>query len=448
MSKKYTSIIDVKNHVGEEVTIGAWVANKSGKGKIAFLQLRDGSAFFQAVAFKPNFIEKFGEEEGTAKFDTIKRLSQETAVEIKGIVKEDERSKFGYELDVTDIAIIGESTDYPITPKEHGTDFLMDNRHLWLRSRKQVAIMQIRNAIIYASYEFFDKNDFIKFDSPILSGNAAEDSTELFEIDYFGTPAFLSQSGQLYLEAGAMALGRVFDFGPVFRAEKSKTRRHLTEFWMMDAEYPFLSHDESLDLQEAYVKALIQGVLDRAPQALETLERDTALLQKYIDEPFKRVSYDDAIALLQEHENDADADYEHIEAGDDFGSPHETWISNYFGVPTFIVNYPASIKAFYMKPVPGNEERVLCADLLAPEGYGEIIGGSERETDYDKLLQKIEENGLNPADYEFYLDLRKYGSVPHCGFGIGIERMVTFAAGTKHIREAIPFPRMLHRIKP
>ena len=448
MSKKYTSIIDVKNHVGEEVTIGAWVANKSGKGKIAFLQLRDGSAFFQAVAFKPNFIEKFGEEEGTAKFDTIKRLSQETAVEIKGIVKEDERSKFGYELDVTDIAIIGESTDYPITPKEHGTDFLMDNRHLWLRSRKQVAIMQIRNAIIYASYEFFDKNGFIKFDSPILSGNAAEDSTELFETDYFGTPAFLSQSGQLYLEAGAMALGRVFDFGPVFRAEKSKTRRHLTEFWMMDAEYPFLSHDESLDLQEAYVKALIQGVLDRAPQALETLERDTALLQKYIDEPFKRVSYDDAIALLQEHENDADADYEHIEAGDDFGSPHETWISNYFGVPTFIVNYPASFKAFYMKPVPGNEERVLCADLLAPEGYGEIIGGSERETDYDKLLQKIEENGLNPADYEFYLDLRKYGSVPHCGFGIGIERMVTFAAGTKHIREAIPFPRMLHRIKP
>lgn len=448
MTKKYASISDVKDYVGQEVTIGAWVANKSGKGKIAFLQLRDGSAFFQAVAFKPNFIERFGEEEGADKFDTIKRLSQETSVFVKGIVKEDERSKFGYELDVTDIEVIGESQDYPITPKEHGTDFLMDNRHLWLRSRRQAAIMQIRNAIIYASYEFFDQNGFIKFDSPILSGNAAENTTELFETDYFGNPAFLSQSGQLYLEAGMMALGRVFDFGPVFRAEKSKTRRHLTEFWMMDAEYPFLSHEESLDLQEAYVKAMIQGVLDRAPQALETLERDTDLLKKYIAEPFKRVAYDDAISLLQEHASDEDADYEAIQHGDDFGSPHETWISNYFGVPTFVVNYPASFKAFYMKPVPGNEERVLCADLLAPEGYGEIIGGSEREIDYNKLLAKIEEECLNPDDYAFYLDLRKYGSVPHCGFGLGLERMVTFVAGTKHIREAIPFPRMLHRIKP
>ncbi|WP_164682314.1 asparagine--tRNA ligase [Streptococcus hyointestinalis] len=448
MSKELVSIIDVPKHLGQEVTIGAWVANKSGKGKLAFLQLRDGTAYFQAVAFKPNLIEKYGEELGLEKFDTIKHLSQETSVYVTGIVKEDERSKFGYELDVTDLEVIGESVDYPITPKEHGTDFLMDHRHLWLRSRRQMAIMQIRNAIIYASADFFDKNGFIKFDSPILSGNAAENTTELFETDYFGNPAFLSQSGQLYLEAGAMALGRVYDFGPVFRAEKSKTRRHLTEFWMMDAEYPFLSHDQSLDLQEAYVKALIQGVLDRAPQALDILERDVTLLEKYIKEPFKRISYDDAITLLQEHEGEEGADYEHLEHGDDFGSPHETWISNYFGVPTFIVNYPASFKAFYMKPVPGNPERVLCADLLAPEGYGEIIGGSERETDYDKLLEKIKENGLNPDDYAFYLDLRKYGSVPHCGFGLGLERMVTFVAGTKHIREAIPFPRMLHRIKP
>lgn len=448
MSREFVTIREVKDHVGQEVTIGAWVANKSGKGKLAFLQLRDGTAFFQAVAFKPHFIETFGEEEGTAKFETIKRLSQETSVYVTGIVKEDERSKFGYELDITDLEVIGQSQEYPITPKEHGTDFLMDNRHLWLRSRRQVAIQQIRNAIIYASYDFFDQNGFIKFDSPILSGNAAENTTELFETDYFGTPAFLSQSGQLYLEAGAMALGRVFDFGPVFRSEKSKTRRHLTEFWMMDAEYPFLSHEQSLDLQEAYVKALIQGVLDRAPQALETLERDTALLQSYIDQPFKRVSYDDAISLLQEHAADDDTDYEPIAHGDDFGSPHETWISNYFGVPTFVVNYPASFKAFYMKPVPGNEERVLCADLLAPEGYGEIIGGSEREADYDKLLAKIQAEGLDPADYEFYLDLRKYGSVPHCGFGLGLERMVTFVAGTKHIREAIPFPRMLGRIRP
>ncbi|AND79043.1 asparagine--tRNA ligase [Streptococcus pantholopis] len=448
MSKNYVSIADVKDYVGQEVTIAAWVANKSGKGKIAFLQLRDGTAFFQAVAFKPNFIEKFGQDKGEEKFNTIRHLNQETAILIKGIVKEDKRSKFGYELDVLDLEVVGGSENYPITPKEHGTDFLMDHRHLWLRSRKQMAIMQIRNAIIYTTYEFFDRNGFIKFDSPILSGNAAENTTELFETDYFGTPAFLSQSGQLYLEAGAMALGRVFDFGPVFRAEKSKTRRHLTEFWMMDAEYAFLSHEESLDLQEAYVKALIQGVLDRASQALETLERDTDLLKKYIEEPFKRISYDDAIDLLQEHEADQDTDYEHLEHGDDFGSPHETWISNYFGVPTFVVNYPAAIKAFYMKPAPDNEDRVLCADLLAPEGYGEIIGGSERETDYDRLLKKIQENDLNPADYDFYLDLRKYGSVPHCGFGLGLERLVTFIAGTKHIREAIPFPRMLHRLKP
>ena len=429
-----------KDYVGQTVLIGAWVANKRSSGKIAFLQLRDGAAYFQGIVVKSDVPEEV--------FEIAKSLTQETAVYVTGVVQEDTRSKLGYELLVTGLEVLGESHEYPITPKEHGTDFLMDHRHLWLRSSKQHAIMQIRNAIIYASYEFFDQNGFIKFDSPILSGNAAENTTELFETDYFGDPAFLSQSGQLYLEAGAMAFGPVFDFGPVFRAEKSKTRRHLTEFWMMDAEYPFVTHDESLDLQEAYVKALIQGVLDRAPHALETLERDVELLKKYVSEPFKRISYDEAIDLLQAHEADEDTDYEHLEHGDDFGSPHETWISNYFGVPTFVMNYPADIKAFYMKPVPGNESRVLCADLLAPEGYGEIIGGSEREVDYDKLYAKIKENGLNPDDYAFYLDLRKYGSVPHAGFGLGLERMVTFVAGTKHIREAIPFPRLLNRIFP
>ena len=429
-----------KDYVGQTVTIGAWVTNKRSSGKIAFLQLRDGKAYFQGIVVKADVSE--------ATFELAKGLTQESSVFVTGVVQEDTRSKLGYELLVKDIELIGESHEYPITPKEHGTDFLMDHRHLWLRSTKQHAIMEIRNAIIYASYEFFDRNGFIKFDSPILSGNAAEDSTELFETDYFGDPAYLTQSGQLYLEAGAMAFGRVFDFGPVFRAEKSKTRRHLTEFWMMDAEYLYLTHDESLDLQEAYVKALIQGVLDRAPHALETLERDTELLKKYISEPFKRITYDEAIDLLQVHEGDEDTDYEHLEHGDDFGSPHETWISNHFGVPTFVINYPTEIKAFYMKPVPGNESRVLCADLLAPEGYGEVIGGSERETDYDKLLDRIKSNGLNPDDYAFYLDLRKYGSVPHSGFGLGLERMVTFVAGTKHIREAIPFPRLLNRIYP
>ena len=429
-----------KNYVGQTVLIGAWVANKRSSGKIAFLQLRDGATYFQGIVVKSDVQEEV--------FEIAKSLTQETAVYVTGVIQEDTRSRLGYELLVTGLEVIGESHEYPITPKEHGTDFLMDHRHLWLRSSKQHAIMQIRNAIIYASYEFFDQNGFIKFDSPILSGNAAENTTELFETDYFGDPAFLSQSGQLYLEAGAMAFGPVFDFGPVFRAEKSKTRRHLTEFWMMDAEYPFVTHDESLDLQEAYVKALIQGVLDRAPHALETLERDVELLKKYVNEPFKRISYDEAIDLLQAHEADEDTDYEHLEHGDDFGSPHETWISNHFGVPTFVMNYPSDIKAFYMKPVPGNESRVLCADLLAPEGYGEIIGGSEREVDYDKLYAKIKENGLNPDDYAFYLDLRKYGSVPHAGFGLGLERMVTFVAGTKHIREAIPFPRLLNRIFP
>ena len=429
-----------KDYVGQTVKIGAWVTNKRSSGKIAFLQLRDGKAYFQGIVVKADVNEET--------FELAKGLTQESSVFVTGVVQEDTRSKLGYELLVKDIELIGESHEYPITPKEHGTDFLMDHRHLWLRSTKQHAIMEIRNAIIYASYEFFDKNGFIKFDSPILSGNAAEDSTELFETDYFGEPAFLTQSGQLYLEAGAMAFGRVFDFGPVFRAEKSKTRRHLTEFWMMDAEYLYLTHDESLDLQEAYVKTLIQGVLDRAPHALETLERDTELLKKYISEPFKRITYDEAIDLLQAHENDKDTDYEHLEHGDDFGSPHETWISNHFGVPTFVINYPTELKAFYMKPVPGNESRVLCADLLAPEGYGEVIGGSERETDYDKLLDRIKSNGLNPDDYAFYLDLRKYGSVPHSGFGLGLERMVTFVAGTKHIREAIPFPRLLNRIYP
>ncbi|MGT2771690.1 asparagine--tRNA ligase [Streptococcus marimammalium] len=446
MSKEYVSIIDVKNYVGQEVTIGAWVANKSGKGKLAFLQLRDGTAFFQAVAFKPNFIEKFGEEVGLEKFNTIKKLSQETSVLVKGIVKEDERSKFGYELDVVDLEVVGESDEYPITPKEHGTDFLMDHRHLWLRSRKQHAIMLIRNELIRATYEFFNKEGFIKIDSPILTGSAPEGTTELFETDYFGQPAFLSQTGQLYAEAGAMALGKVFTFGPTFRAEKSKTRRHLTEFWMIEPEMAFVQHEESLDIQEAYIKFLIKAVLDNQGYALDVLERDRSLLEKYLNEPFKRVTYDDAIALLQEKA--AENDYEPIEWGDDFGSPHETFVSNYYGVPTFIMNYPKAIKAFYMKPHPTRDDVVICADLIAPEGYGEIIGGSERATDYDYLKTKIAEFGLSEEEYGWYLDLRKYGSVPHSGFGLGLERMVTFVTGNEHIREAIPFPRMLHRLKP
>lgn len=444
--ENFVSIIDVKNYVNQEITIGAWVANKSGKGKLAFLQLRDGTAYCQAVAFKPNFIEKYGEVEGLAKFDQIKHLSQETAIKLTGVVKADERSKIGYELDVTDIEVIGESVDYPITPKEHGTDFLMDNRHLWLRSRKQHAIMLVRNEIIRATYEFFNERGFIKIDSPILTGSAPEGTTELFETDYFGQPAFLSQTGQLYAEAGAMAFGKVFTFGPTFRAEKSKTRRHLTEFWMIEPEMAFTTHEASLEVQEAYVKHIIQAVMTNQAYALSELDRDVTVLEKYVTTPFKKITYDDAVTLLQE--NQADNDYEKITWGDDFGSPHETWISNYFGVPTFILNYPKAIKAFYMKPHPTRDDVVICADLLAPEGYGEIIGGSERATDYEYLKTKLVEFGLSESEYAWYLDLRKYGSVPHSGFGLGLERVVTWITGNEHIREAIPFPRLLHRLKP
>lgn len=435
---KRITMNQAKDFVGKEVEIGAWVTNKRSSGKIAFLQLRDGSVYFQAVVVK--------DEVGEAVFEVAKGLSQETSILVKGIVKEDTRSKLGYELQVTALSVVGESSDYPITPKEHGTDFLMDHRHLWLRSSRQHAVMQIRNEIIRATYEFFNKEGFIKIDAPILTGSAPEGTTELFETDYFGQPAFLSQTGQLYAEAGAMAFGKVFTFGPTFRAEKSKTRRHLTEFWMIEPEMAFTEHDASLDIQEAYVKFLIQAVLDNQQYALSVLGRDVALLQKYVDTPFKRVSYDDAIALLQEKE--AENDYDHIEWGDDFGSPHETFISNYFGVPTFIMNYPKAIKAFYMKPHPDRDDVVVCADLIAPEGYGEIIGGSERNVDYADLKAKVEDFGLSLEEYGWYLDLRKYGTVPHSGFGLGLERAVTFISGTEHIREASPFPRMLTRLRP
>ncbi|MQW22045.1 MULTISPECIES: asparagine--tRNA ligase [unclassified Lactococcus] len=446
--KDLISIARVGEHVGETVKIGAWVADKSGKGKLQFLQLRDGTAFFQAVVFKPTMIEKYGEEAGLAKFDEIKHLSQETSIIVTGVVKADERSKFGYELDVTDLEVVGQSSEYPITPKEHGTDFLLDHRHLWLRSKKQQAVMMVRNEIIRATYEFFNKEGHIKIDTPILQASSAEDSTELFEIDYFGQPVYLSQTGQLYLEAAAMAYGKVFNFGPVFRAEKSKTRRHLTEFWMIEQEAAFQTHEESLDIQEAYVKYIIQGVLDNCQSSLEVLERDTSLLQKYVDQPFKRVRYDEVISILQEHEKDEDTVYEHIEAGDDLGAPHEAFISNYFGVPTFVMNYPTEIKAFYMKREEGNPERVVCADLLAPEGYGEIIGGSEREVDYDVLTQVIKDWNLTAEEYDWYMDLRRFGSVPHSGFGLGLERAITFITGNEHIREAIPFPRMINRVRP
>ncbi|SFH73572.1 asparagine--tRNA ligase [Pisciglobus halotolerans] len=427
-------IIDSKNYVEKEVEISGWVANKRSSGKIAFLEIRDGSAYFQGVIVKSEVDEEI--------FSLAKSINQETSVLVRGTIQEDSRSKFGYEINIHQLTVVGESEGYPITPKEHGTDFLMDHRHLWLRSSKQHAIMQIRNEVIRATYEFFNKEGFIKVDPPILTGSAAEDTTELFHTEYFDQDAYLSQSGQLYMEAAVMAFGKVFSFGPTFRAEKSKTRRHLIEFWMIEPEMAFVTHEESLEMQEKYVAYIVQGVLDHCDHALHVLNRDRKVLEKYTQLPYPRISYDEAVDLLQKN------GFEDVEWGIDFGSPEETFIANHFDKPVLILNYPKAIKAFYMKQDPERDDLVLCADMIAPEGYGEIIGGSVREEDYEKLKQRIHEFGLKEEDYEWYLDLRKYGSVPHAGFGLGLERTVTWIAGIEHVRESIPFPRLLNRIYP
>ncbi|MCI1985480.1 MAG: asparagine--tRNA ligase [Lactobacillus sp.] len=426
-------IKDASQYVDQEVTINAWLTDKRSSGKIAFLQLRDGSAFFQGVVLK-NAVDE-------VVFATAKEMRQETSMTITGVIHEDSRSHFGYEIEVHDIQVVGDSEDYPITPKEHGIEFLLDHRHLWLRSKRQFAIQKIRNEIIRATYEFFNQEGFIKMDSPILTGSAPEGTTELFETEYFDKPAYLSQSGQLYAEAGAMAYGKVFTFGPVFRAEKSKTRRHLTEFWMIEPEMAFMHQDESLAIQERYIAYLVQNVIDHCEYELHLIDRDVDQLKKYTQLPYPRIRYDEAIDMLQK------ADFD-VKWGDDFGSPEETYLSDQFEQPVFILNYPKSIKPFYMLPEEGREDTYVCADLLAPEGYGEIIGGSEREVDYDKLRAAIEKKGLDLSEYDWYLDLRKYGTVPHSGFGLGLERAITWICHLDHLRETIPFPRMINRIKP
>jgi asparaginyl-tRNA synthetase len=428
-----TTIVEVKNYVGQEVTIGAWLANKRSSGKIAFLQLRDGSGFIQGVVVKNEVPEEV--------FQLAKSLTQESSLYVTGIVREDERSPFGYELSVTKLELIHEAHDYPITPKEHGTEFLMDHRHLWLRSKRQHANMKIRNEIIRATYEFFNKEGFIKIDPPILTGSAPEGTTELFHTKYFDEDAYLSQSGQLYMEAAAMAFGKVFSFGPTFRAEKSKTRRHLIEFWMIEPEMAFYEFEENLKVQEEYVSYVVQSVLKNCSLELKILNRDTTKLEK-VQAPFPRITYDDAIKFLHEQ------GFDDIKWGDDFGSPHETAIANSFDKPVFITHYPKAIKPFYMQPDPTRDDVVLCADLIAPEGYGEIIGGSERIHDYDLLKQELERHQLSLETYSWYLDLRKYGSVPHSGFGLGLERTVAWIAGCEHVRETIPFPRLLNRLYP
>ena len=422
------------NHLNQEVTINAWVTNKRSSGKIAFLQLRDGVVNFQGIVLK--------QEVGDDLFDLAKGLNQETSVQVKGVVQADDRSSLGYELLVKDIQVIGESHDYPITPKDHGTDFLMDHSHLWLRSNRQHAIMQVRNEIIRATYEFFNDRGFLKIDPPILTGSAPEGTTELFHTKYFDEDAYLSQSGQLYMEAAAMAFGKVFSFGPTFRAEKSKTRRHLIEFWMMEPEMAFTDHEASLQVQEEYVAYLVRNVIDHCGLALETLGRDIQQLEKYTQLPYPRIEYSDAVQLLQ------DNGFEDIQWGDDFGSPHETFIASQNDQPVFIINWPRAIKPFYMKVNPDNPETVLCADMIAPEGYGEIIGGSQRIDDYETLSENIKSYQLDPEVYAWYLDLRQYGSVPHSGFGLGLERAVAWITGIEHIRETSPFPRLLNRLYP
>lgn len=427
------NIADAAQHVNEEVKIGVWLTDKRSSGKIAFLQLRDGTAYFQGVVSKNQVSDEV--------FELAKKLRQETSFYVTGVIHQDKRSHFGYEIEISNLELVGESADFPITPKEHGIEFLLDHRHLWLRSRRPFAIMKIRDEVIRATYNFFHQEGFMKFDAPILTGTAPEGTTELFSTDYFDNEAFLSQSAQLYLEAGAMAFDKVYSFGPTFRAEKSKTRRHLTEFWMIEPEMAFMHQEESLQIQERYIAFLVQSVLDNCQYELKLLERDPEILKRYTQTPYPRISYDEAIKLCQKGGIN-------IQWGDDFGAPEETYISDQFDQPVFVLNYPKTIKPFYMKTDPTRDDLYICADLLAPEGYGEIIGGSERETDYEKLKAEMVRQGLSLTDYDWYLDLRKYGSVPHSGFGLGLERALTWICHLDHLREAIPFPRMINRLRP
>lgn len=427
------SIKDSSKHVGEEVRMHVWLTDKRSSGKIIFLQLRDGSAFFQGVVRKENVSDEV--------FATAKSLYQEASFYLTGIINKDERSHFGYEIQITDLQVVTNNEGYPIGNKEHGVDFLMDHRHLWLRSRRPFAIMQIRNTLFKATVDFFEKEGFIKFDAPFFVHSAPEGTTELFHTEYFDHDAYLSQSGQLYGEVGAAAFGKIFTFGPTFRAEESKTRRHLTEFWMMEPEMAWMNHAESLDLQERFLAYITKQVLENNQYELKMLGRDLEKLRPTTEGNFTRLKYDDAVKMLQ----DAGRDFKW---GDDFGAPDEAYISEQFDRPVFLINYPTSIKPFYMKKDPENPNEYLCADVLAPEGYGEVMGGSERESDYDTLKAQIEAAGLNLEDYSWYLDLRKYGSVPHSGFGMGFERVIAWICKLDHIREAIPFPRTMNRLRP
>lgn len=426
-------IKDMKNYEGLEVIINGWLYNKRSSGKIIFLQLRDGTGFVQGVVVKNDVSSDV--------FELCDKLTQESSVSVIGKVRKDDRSPSGYELTVTDVKLIQMAfNDYPISLKEHGVDFLLDNRHLWIRTPHQHAILAIRHEVMKSIQDFLNDNGFIRVDSPIITPSTCEGTSDLFEIDYFGENAYLSQTGQLYQEAAAMAFCNVYSFGPTFRAEKSKTRRHLNEFWMVEPEMAFADQNKNMEVQEKLVEYVVHSVLKNRLNELKVLGRDIEKLKK-IKTPFPRLTYDDAIKMLKLNGYT-------IEWGYDLGAPDETFLSNQFEKPVFITEYPKKCKAFYMQPKKDKPDVVLCADLLAPEGYGEIIGGSQRIHDYDLLKQRIEEENLPEDIYNWYIDLRKFGSVPHSGFGLGIERTVAWITGMEHVRECIPFPRTLNRIRP
>jgi len=435
---KQVYVNELKNYVGQEVTLKGWLYNSRSSGKILFLLVRDGTGIVQCVVFKPNNEELFEKAE---------LLGQESSIIVRGKVREDARSPIGVELDVTDLEVIQNVQGYPITPKEHGTEFLMDHRHLWIRSRRQHAILRVRHTVVKATRNFFDDRGFILADAPIFTPNACEGTTTLFEVNYFDyDKAYLTQSGQLYNEATAAAFGRSYCFGPVFRAEKSKTRRHLTEFWMVEPEMAYADLEDVMNLAEELVCYVVEKVLEERLEDLKTLERDVSKLEK-VKAPFPRIHYDEAVKILQEGYEKGALESK-FEWGRDFGAPDETYLSSQFELPVFVHHFPASIKAFYFERDKDRPELALGADLLAPEGYGEIIGGGQRAFDLEFLEKQIAEHNLPREAFEWYLDLRRYGSVPHAGFGMGIERCVAWICGIEHVRETIPFPRMLYRLKP
>jgi asparaginyl-tRNA synthetase len=444
-----TNIVSIQNiaaHIGEEVIIKGWLYAKTGKGKIQFLQIRDGSGIMQAVLFKPNLPPDT--------FEAGKRLTQESAVIVRGMVKENDRAPGipgGYEIEVADLEIVQVAEEYPIGPKEHGVEFLLENRHLWIRSRLQWALLRLRATVMRACRDWLDSHGYVEMSTPILTPAAGEGTSTLFEVDYFGDTVYLAQTGQLYNEANIYSFGKVYCFGPTFRAEKSKTRRHMTEFWMIEPEMAFYDLDDLMEMEEQFISYIVQRCLKERANELAVLERDTTMLEKVVP-PFPRISYDEAVERIQKIQAESDdpelKDLLNIEWGQDFGSPHETELTKQFDTPIFVYGFPSKAKAFYMEPWPGRPEVCKSVDLLAPEGYGEITGGSERISDPALLLRRIHEDHLPEEAFRWYLDLRRYGSVPHSGFGLGIERAVTWIAGIHHIRETNPFPRTLGRVYP